>query len=114
VLVEALGILGYGIGQGVDPALQLLPEGNSDAQMERVRNHHNQWVTKLSDLTEGTFREADKSNFLRACLVAGALGMFSHSGKAGEESTPLDLALRQLPAELRLEEKVPETIRSRG
>lgn len=74
----------------------------SDAQMDRVRNHHNEWVTKLSDLTEGRFREADQSNFLRACLVAGALGMFSCS-KVGKRIT-LNWALQQAPVEI--EEKL--------
>lgn len=36
----------------------------SDAHMQHAHNHRSEWVTKLSDLTEGRFREADESNFL--------------------------------------------------
>ncbi|QIN77515.1 DNA methyltransferase [Rubrobacter marinus] len=67
----------------------------SEAQSEHVRAHYGRWAKRLSKMTEGRFREADRRNFFRACLVAGALGMFSCSEVEGR--TPLAAALKQTP-----------------
>ncbi len=67
----------------------------SDAQSEYARAHYDRWEKRLSKMTEGKFREADRRNFFRACLIGGALGMFSCS--QGEQRMPLVVALEQLP-----------------
>lgn len=67
----------------------------SDMQMEHVRDHYGHWTARLSKMTEGALREADRRNFFRACLVAGALGAFLDSPGGGH--TPLDIALKQSP-----------------
>ncbi|CAA9390627.1 MAG: Putative DNA methylase, partial [uncultured Chloroflexia bacterium] len=60
-------------------AATLDPLNLSDTHMERALNHYSYWTRRLSKMTEGGFREADRRNFLWACLVAGALGMPSNS-----------------------------------
>ncbi|PLS85753.1 MAG: hypothetical protein CYG60_10905 [Actinobacteria bacterium] len=71
------------------------PLNLSEAQSEHVRAHYDRWAKRLSKMTEGKFREADRRNFFRACLVAGALGMFSCPEAEGK--TPLAAALKQPP-----------------
>lgn len=57
-------------------------------------------------MIEGEFREADRRNFFRACLVAGALGMFSCS--ESEHKTPLAAALKQPPLDSAEEREAPD------
>ncbi len=69
----------------------------SEAQLEGVQDHYDRWTRRLSKMTEGEFREADRRNFFRACLVAGALGAFSN--RESENRTSLDAALKQPPVD---------------
>ncbi len=78
----------------------------SDAQSEHARDHYNRWANRLSKMTEGTFREADKRNFFRACLVASALGMFSCP--ESEHKMLLDAALKQPPVPFTEKEEAPD------
>lgn len=83
-------------GEGGPPAL---PPVLSSAQLERAREHCARWTERLSGT--GEFREADRRNFLRACLVAGALGCFP--APEGGHSMPLGAALEQVPGLFGLE-----------
>lgn len=65
----------------------------SDVQMEHVHDQYGYWTDRLSKMTEGAFREADRRNFFRACLVASALGAFPDSRGGGH--APLHVALKQ-------------------
>jgi hypothetical protein len=76
-------------GSSVPPA----PLRLSDAQVERVHDHYDHWAKRLSKMTEGGFREADRRNFFRARLVAGALGAFSNP--ESQNQTSLEVALKQ-------------------
>lgn len=78
----------------------------SRAQAERINDHYNYWARRLSKMTEGRFREADRRNFFRACLVTGALSTFSNS--EGENDTPLDVALQQSPIPFTEKEEAPD------
>jgi adenine-specific DNA methylase len=89
-----------------DPRENTAPLELSEGEMTQVSEHYDYWSERLSRMTEGEFRLADKRNFLRACLVAGALGMFSSTG--GTARTPLQRRLEQLPAELGPNWKAPD------
>jgi len=78
----------------------------SEAQSEHARNHYDRWAKRLSKMTEGTFREADRRNFFRACLVAGALGMFLCP--ESEHKTPLAAALKQPPLDSTEQKEAPD------
>ena len=78
----------------------------SEPQMERAQDHYNYWSRRLSKMTEGRFREADRRNFFRACLVAGALDMFSTL--ESKNDTPLDVALQQPPMPVTEKEEAPD------
>jgi hypothetical protein len=60
--------------------------------VEAARAHSALWTTRLAVTTDSRFRDADQRNFQRACLVAGALGMFE-SFDDDEELVPLDALL---------------------
>ena len=77
--------------------------------MERAREHYGYWTERLSGM--GEFREADRHNFLRACLVAGALRCFP--APEGGHSTPLDAALEQVPGLVDLEKGKKEDASAR-
>jgi len=77
-------------GKGPPPG----PLGLSGARLEHARGHCGYWEARLSGT--GLFREADRRNFFRACLVAGALGAFPGPRVDGGW-TPLAAALEQPP-----------------
>lgn len=78
----------------------------SDAQMKRINVHYIYWAKRLAKMTEGEFREADRRNFFRACLVAGVLDTFP--GPESEGQTTLAVALEQPPVEFTEREEVPD------
>ena len=78
----------------------------SEGQAARVGEHYGRWTERLSSMTEGEFRSADRRNFFRACLIAGALGMFPSS--EDDHRTPLRTALEQPPVDRDLEEEKPD------
>jgi adenine-specific DNA methylase len=51
--------------------------GLSASAAQAACEHYTRWTHRLRGLDTGEFGEADRRNFYRACLVAGALGMFS-------------------------------------
>jgi adenine-specific DNA methylase len=48
----------------------------SPAQHHAAQQHCRALTDRIQAMPEGLFRQADKVNYYRACLVAGALGMF--------------------------------------
>jgi len=46
---------------------------------EQALQHYQTWATRLENIVHGRFSAADRQNFYRACLVAAALGLFSHN-----------------------------------
>jgi hypothetical protein len=55
----------------------------SRTQLDRCRQHYGLWVRRLEVSPSCQFQEADRRNFYRACLVAGALGLYEplHAGR---------------------------------
>jgi len=58
---------------------QISPLSLSEALVNAARNHYAYWARRLARQTASMFREADRRNFYRACLVAGASHLFSAS-----------------------------------
>ena len=52
----------------------------SPAALAAALAHQTAWADRLRAADGLSFREPDAKNLLRACLVAGALGMFDHQG----------------------------------
>jgi adenine-specific DNA methylase len=53
--------------------------------LSAAERHYSYWEDRLTGLSKPPFRDADRCNFYRACLVAAALGMFGVD--AGASST---------------------------
>jgi putative DNA methylase len=64
-----------------------------------AKNHYMKWVRRLGKQTVCAFRDADKQNFYRACLVASAVGLFSELKAHGPEQPLDDLLDENLPQE---------------
>jgi putative DNA methylase len=63
----------------------------------RVKEHWTGWTKRLAP--SYVFRPPDQQNFYRACLVAGALGLFAQ-GESTNNGRPLRLALDDSPPTL--------------
>ncbi|WP_273846399.1 hypothetical protein [Rubrobacter calidifluminis] len=87
-------------GEGDPPTESLRLSG---AQLGRARAHCLYWTKRLSEV-EG-FREADRCNLLRACLVAAALGCFP--APADGRGMPLEAALERVPALIDVAKEAP-------
>lgn len=61
----------------------------SDKAQESAERHYSLWTQRLERNTNGLFGDADKKNFNYACLVAGALGMFSNTDMNCMNKLPL-------------------------
>jgi putative DNA methylase len=64
----------------------------SDTVLQGARNHWAMWIRRFSRWMVCPFRIPDQRNFYRACLVAGALGLFSGID-SDHNGMPLSVAL---------------------
>lgn len=72
-----------------------LTEHESELRLSTVAaqaacEHYTRWTRRLGELDTCEFGEADRRNFYRACLVAGALGMF-HDPEGSDREPLLEL-----------------------
>lgn len=63
----------------------------SNRALHALCGHYNFWKQRLDNNLPNYFGDADKCNFYRACIVAGALGMFRYDIDSKSEETLIHL-----------------------
>lgn len=66
-----------------------------ETSIQAAREHYWRWTRRLSPLPATEFRDADRRNFYRACLVAAALGLFPNPDE--QAGRPLSELLHEAP-----------------
>jgi adenine-specific DNA methylase len=79
----------------------------SDTALLSAQLHFKEWACRLINSKTCNFGPADQRNFYRACLVAGALGLFPTSHQ-GDASTPLTSLLSTEPPTVKRKEPQPD------